>query len=853
MARSDEKQLLIKIRAEIRDALRSLDDTANRLDRLGRQGKQSAKDLKETEDSSRRVAASLGLIRNAIAGISFTAVITNLTRTVSEIQKVNARLSFFAESQSELADIQSFLSNTSKRLNTDYLALADTYGKLLPLQKSGILTGEDLQKILIGTTDASKALGASTTQLNQSFFGLSQALASPIVRAEELNQVVEPLPGLLQAMDRAANLPAGGFRNMVNEGKVTADFFKTTFIKALQEFDGAAERTSGNVDSAFQRIQSSWQRLAAAAERPINFVVNFAADVASDILEQQKAQIEHEIALWDWLTKTQKKSVEQLEAELSKLRANKPDPWKLIDYNKYKEQEAKLLKAIAETRAKVEQEQAKAKPKANDQPTGFVGPIAPADVLQQRSQDAERAADKLIAQQIRILELQGKIAEAARLEGEQRGLVGAELDKYIAQEVEIRRLQSDKTIDRRTESAAAAAAREARQAALAEIEARLRLEEDASRREEEILKGRFDRNLIGYQDYYTRLAALRQQDIDHQIAAKQSELDLAKDRAAQVQLLNDITLLERQRADIVREAADGIATAREKETEKLKQQREELDNLIAKYDRQFARQRTFDADARAVQESDLAPEQKEFLLGRIGEEYAKAGQQVRDTSDQMTQFASRAAENMQDAFADFLFDPFGSNLEDMARNFADTLRRMAAEALSQDILGAIFGNKTPSAAGGAGGLLGGAGGLLGGLGDLAKGGGGIGGFFSNLLMLFGFDEGGYTGPGGRTQAAGVVHKGEYVFSAPSVGRLGVGFLDALHGLTKGSSIPSFGYANGGIVDQMAAAGGGQSSSIRIINTVDPNLVHDYLSSPAGERVIVNHIQRNAGKVRQIVK
>jgi hypothetical protein len=43
-----------------------------------------------------------------------------------------------------------------------------------------------------------------------------------------------------------------------------------------------------------------------------------------------------------------------------------------------------------------------------------------------------------------------------------------------------------------------------------------------------------------------------------------------------------------------------------------------------------------------------------------------------------------------------------------------------------------------------------------------------------------------------------------------------------------------------------------SSSIRIVNTIDPNLVHDYLASSAGERVIINHIQRNAGKIKQVV-
>jgi hypothetical protein len=38
-----------------------------------------------------------------------------------------------------------------------------------------------------------------------------------------------------------------------------------------------------------------------------------------------------------------------------------------------------------------------------------------------------------------------------------------------------------------------------------------------------------------------------------------------------------------------------------------------------------------------------------------------------------------------------------------------------------------------------------------------------------------------------------------------------------------------------------------------VNTIDPNLVHDYLASSAGERVIINHIQRNAGKIKQMVK
>jgi uncharacterized small protein (DUF1192 family) len=46
--------------------------------------------------------------------------------------------------------------------------------------------------------------------------------------------------------------------------------------------------------------------------------------------------------------------------------------------------------------------------------------------------------------------------------------------------------------------------------------------------------------------------------------------------------------------------------------------------------------------------------------------------------------------------------------------------------------------------------------------------------------LFGFDDGGYTGPGSKTQAAGIVHKGEVVWSQADVQRAGgVGAVEAM--------------------------------------------------------------------------
>lgn len=118
--------------------------------------------------------------------------------------------------------------------------------------------------------------------------------------------------------------------------------------------------------------------------------------------------------------------------------------------------------------------------------------------------------------------------------------------------------------------------------------------------------------------------------------------------------------------------------------------------------------------------------------------------------------------------------------ESAADAFAGALSRIA-DALLDDVLNSIF--KVNSAAGGSGGLLSGLLGLFG-------GGSQWSGIQSGSITGGLFSEGGFTGPGGKYQPAGIVHKGEVVWSQADVARAGgVGAVEALRK----------GYANGGPV------------------------------------------------------
>lgn len=84
-------------------------------------------------------------------------------------------------------------------------------------------------------------------------------------------------------------------------------------------------------------------------------------------------------------------------------------------------------------------------------------------------------------------------------------------------------------------------------------------------------------------------------------------------------------------------------------------------------------------------------------LEEVEDSAAQLDKTFQETTDHMSEYANQAARNIQDAFADFLFDPFDSSLDGMLNNFVATVRRMGAELAAAKLAESV------GLAGGAGG------------------------------------------------------------------------------------------------------------------------------------------------------
>lgn len=127
----------------------------------------------------------------------------------------------------------------------------------------------------------------------------------------------------------------------------------------------------------------------------------------------------------------------------------------------------------------------------------------------------------------------------------------------------------------------------------------------------------------------------------------------------------------------------------------------------------------------------------------------------------------------------------------------------------------------------------------------------------STALALGFADGGYTGAGGKNDPAGIVHKGEVVWSQDDIRRAGgVNNVEAMR-LGMRSMMQNDKGMNAmrqnSQMQQMQPSSNNVSMSNKIINLIDPDLLGDYLKTNAGERVLVNTISRARSQVNQVLQ
>lgn len=219
---------------------------------------------KRVEKFSNKATKYLKGVAIAWAGTFAARGIKNIALAADSMERLEYRLIAIAGSSAKAQEAMGFLQQTAEKQSVSLLDLSDGYTRLSPAVKSGIISMDDMRRILTLANDNIKAFGLDSSEAKGLFLGLSQALGSGTVTMEDLRQVTDRLPGTLNAMAQATGMSVNEFKKFIATGEVTADMIKGSLITAFEDNAGAAEKMGSTLESATTRMENSLLNLSKA-------------------------------------------------------------------------------------------------------------------------------------------------------------------------------------------------------------------------------------------------------------------------------------------------------------------------------------------------------------------------------------------------------------------------------------------------------------------------------------------------------------------------------------------------------------------------------------------------------------
>ena len=834
-------ELALRIRADLRNAQKQLDQFTKDLDDTDKGARRAGKSLNFMSSTAGKLRAALGTIGGALA-------LREIIQASDAYTSLNSRLLLVSDSQEEANATFNDAYQLAQETRQELGSTVELYARLARSTEELNLTDEERLAITRAINQSYVVSGASAQEAASSTLQLSQGLAAGTLRGEELNSVLENSPRLARAIAEGLGITIGELRKYGEEGRLTAEAVSRALLRSADDINSEFQQMPRTVGQALQQLRNDLVVTFGQTDTSgfVDAIVDLRNLVTDPGFQQGVVTLATSIAtLARWMGEATSEGIKftewaaeelaaryngvagddivRLEEQAQKIRDQlngdllaSLDRFKwfgpngVVEWWSEKELRAALSgieQQIAEARKRNESPLVSPPGGGNDAGSsgGQKPPVTtgPDKEAQKRLKEQRKFVDQL-EEEVALFE--ASESATRQYEISQLGLTGQLLERAKAAD-----------------------------AALAELERLKEAEEDAD-------------TLAGIESQILEAEGkgmeARGRELENKFADLMERLEARGDEAGQA-LVKKLIDVEKMQA--------GLDDFQERLSDVTKMATSQRDLLSSQYEAGLISQPEYreglmDIDSNAVsqleQMRDAAVEYSQAMgdptILQNFDAMVLGYQRVNDQTQRFLADGQQINEMLATGLTDSLLsvaDGTQSAGEAFRQFAADFLRQLAQMILKQMIFNAISG---------------------------ATGAGGVGGAIAGAISS-GFAEGGYTGPGGKYQPAGVVHRGEYVQPAHVIRQPGaLQFMEAFRQEGMRALDRFRGYAEGGLVGTSASAVSrspaeamGQSipSPVlkqRLLPILDSDLMADALKGPAGEEILELHISRNPGKFRGLL-
>lgn len=207
--------------------------------------------LDATLDSS-KVQQELKAIEQSMLNVDVktdTAELAELSQALSQIQ-TDLDVNVSINGMTEVQQAQQLIFESAQRSYSTFKDTADMVSRV------GSNAGDafsSMSEVIAFTELIQKQFGiagANAVEAGNATIQLSQALASGVLRGDELNSIFEQAPNLIRSIADYLEVPMGSIREMASNGEITADIIKNAMFAA-----------SDDINNKFNSMPTTWSQI----------------------------------------------------------------------------------------------------------------------------------------------------------------------------------------------------------------------------------------------------------------------------------------------------------------------------------------------------------------------------------------------------------------------------------------------------------------------------------------------------------------------------------------------------------------------------------------------------------------
>lgn len=222
-------------------------------DNVNAQGQFNSK-IDQGVASADNFGGALGRIASAAAAAFSIKSVIELADSMTQTE---ARLSLITGDLEKTAKLQDQIVDSANRSRSAYQTTVDAVSKMGIMARDAFNNTDELVVFTELINKQFTIAGTSPAGQEAAMLQLTQAMASGVLRGEELNSIFEQAPTIIQTIADYLGVPIGKIRDMASEGQITSDVVKNAMLASADDINNKFESMPYTFSQVWTMIQNN--------------------------------------------------------------------------------------------------------------------------------------------------------------------------------------------------------------------------------------------------------------------------------------------------------------------------------------------------------------------------------------------------------------------------------------------------------------------------------------------------------------------------------------------------------------------------------------------------------------------